>query len=279
MARLFYLALPRWLTSTGYPVLRGAAVATLLGALLGACGKDDGSVTISGDVAGLDTIGLRGDALIANAGKLPSATDSLRVMTDLKLSRPRGATGAKGGATSTTSGDAAGTLSLPGVNPMTARAQARGDSMARAEAMRLVGRTAGSNSRGDSLRGVITLLGDYPAQHAALTVPGGDVISLSGMSTVAMTKLRGAEVMVHGVRISKRDWVVSDFVVRAANGAPALDGKLEGDPQSGWTLVLSDGSGRKRLASLPAALQGRTGVRVWIGAASKDAPGYGVIAR
>src|SRR5262245_16462751 len=40
--------------------------------------RDDGTVTISGDVAGLDSISLLGDSLFARAGASPALLDSLR---------------------------------------------------------------------------------------------------------------------------------------------------------------------------------------------------------
>jgi hypothetical protein len=168
----------------------------------------------------------------------------------------------------------------PGVNAMTARAQARGDSMARAQALKMMGGASGGRTRGDTLRGVVTLVGNEPVRQAALTLPNGTTITLSGMATTGMARLAGTEIVVRGMRISPRDVVVSDFVVRAVNGAPAYDGKLEGAPGN-WSLQLTDGSGRKRLASVPSALQGRVGYRVWISSnpGTTGAPGYGVIVR
>lgn len=244
---------------------------------LSACSKGDGSVTISGDVAGLDTIGLRGDALIANAGKLPSATDSARAVAEGKVSRLPSMKG-NNSVSATTS---VALPSLPGVNPMSQRAQARGDSMARAEAMKLVGGSdVSGRSHGDTIRGVVTLIGTAPAAQVVLKPAQGNTINMSGMATSGMSKLAGAEIVVRGVRITPRDVVVSDFIVRAADGVPAYDGKLAA-ADGGWALQLTDGSGRKRLSVVPAALQGLEGTRVWVALKPGDNTphAYGVIGR
>jgi hypothetical protein len=251
--------------------------ALAVGVALAACRTSDSSVTISGDVPGLDTIALRGDSLIANAGKLPSARDTLEAVVNGKLVRPRGAANSASG---TAVGTSTTPIALPGANAMTARAQARGDSMARAEAAKLLGASGNGRARGDTIRGVVTLVGQEPVRQAALTLPNGTTISLSGMATTGMTRLAGTEIVIRGLRISPRDAVVSDFIVRAVNGAPAYDGKLEGSAGS-WSLQLTDGSGRKRLASVPAALQSKVGLRVWISSTpgTTGAPGYGIITR
>lgn len=237
-----------------------------------ACNKADDGVTISGDVAGLDTIALRGDALIANAGKLPSRIDSLRAVAEGRVRRsPNDAMGA---ATATPG------PSLPGENPMTARAQARGDSMARAAAQRLVSASVGGKSRGDTLRGVVTLLGKEPTQRVVLVDVNGKTITLSGLATTGMAKFAGVELMVRGVLVGPRDVVMTDFIVRAAQGVPAFDGKLSGGV-SGAFLQLTDGSGRRPIPVLPAPLHGLNGARVWIALSpgSRTATAYGVIGR
>jgi hypothetical protein len=245
--------------------LVGSLRAIVVLGLLSACDKgESGSVTISGDVAGLDTIGLRGEALIANAGKLPSAEDSLRAVVDGKVTRPHG----KSSANTTTP-------ALPGVNPMSLRAQARGDSMARAAAMKLVsGNGATGSGRGDTLRGVVTVIGADATKQVVLRTAQGANISLSGMVTTGLARLAGAGIVVRGIKVSPRDVVVS-------NGVPAFDGKLEGAADTGWWLQLTDGSGKKRLGALPSPLQGLEGTRVWI--AFKQGTGsaltYGVIGR
>lgn len=250
------------------PRLRAVRVAAVLlttTALLSACGASEGDgVTIKGDVAGLDTLATRADSLIANAGKPPVVFDSLPRLAD-----------------SSASGTGDGTLVVPGRdgnlgtdagNEMSRRAQARGDSMARAIAAQLAGGNTG-RARGDSVRGVLTMIGTEPARQVVLKA-GEQTIALSGMATTGLSRLAGAEIVVHGVQITPRDVVVNDYVVRAAHGAPAFDGLLE----EGGTLRLTDGSGTKRVP-LPAELRGVTGTRVWVAVKNGAAVAGGVIPR
>lgn len=242
-------------------------------AILCACSVGDEGVTISGDIPGLDTLGFRGDSLIARAERMPETLDSLRL-----------ATGADSG-TATDSARrrarmAAGATS-PGANPMSIRAQARGDSMARAAAARLVGASStGARSMSDTVRGTITLTGPAQAKSAAMRLPSGSIMALSGLATSGMTRLEGAEIVARGMKVSPRDMVVSTFVVRTMKGVPAFDGRLE-STGDGWSLRLTDGTGRKRLTSVPATLQSAAGARVWIsyrdGASTPE--GYGLILR
>lgn len=234
-------------------------------ALLSACGSDDGTVTISGDVDGLDTLALRGDSLLAAADRVPSRIDSLRAVLE---GRMPGSPPLAGDSLVIAS---AGTLIGPPEAPatggaaLTRRAQARGDSMARAAASRYAaGSGAGARSRADSMRGVIKLVGNAPALQAVLQVADAAApVTLSGMATTGMQRLEGADVVVRGVRIGPRDIVVADYFVRSMNGMPAYDGILQtGD--DGFALVLSDGSGRKRLTALPDSLRELSGTRVWV---------------
>jgi hypothetical protein len=255
----------RLFTNSRLDAVRPAAVLVTLAALLGACGSSEGDgVTIKGDVAGLDSLATRADSLIANAGKPPVLFDSLPRLAD-----------------SSASGVGDGTLAVPGKdgglgtdagNEMSRRAQARGDSMAKAIAAQLAGSNA-SRSRGDSVRGVLTLIGTEPARQVVLKA-GDQTISLSGMATTGLSRLAGAEIVVHGVQVTPRDVVVNDYIVRAAHGAPAFDGLLE----EGGTLRLTDGSGAKRVP-LPAELRGVSGVRVWVAVKNGAAVAGGVVPR
>lgn len=239
------------------PVVALAAL-VMLGAA--ACkGEGDGSVTISGDVEGLDTLALRGDSLFAQAERAPQTIDSLQAVAEGKMTRrPEDTQKGKG---DSAADSAAKTVNLPGVNAMTARARARGDSMAKAAAMRLTGGGPGGRARGDTIRGVVTLLGVAPAQQVVLRTNNGETtVSLSGMATSGMARYAGMELMVRGVMVTPRDVVVSDYVIRTVDGVPAWDGKLVGD----GTLQMSDGSGRQKVPAMPAALRESEGARVWI---------------
>ena len=242
------------------------SVAPLLAlALFAACGGEGDGVTIKGDVAGLDTIALRGDSLIANAGRSAVVFDSLPKLADSTAA--------------TASGE--GTLVVPGKdgglgtdagNEMSKRAQARGDSMAKAIAAQLAGSSA-RGARGDTVRGVLTMIGTEPARQVVLK-RGEQLIALSGMATTGLSRLAGTEIVVRGVQVTPRDVVVNDYVVRAAQGTPAFDGTLD----ENGALRLTDGSGTKRVP-LPADLRGLTGTRVWVAVKNGAAVAGGVIAR
>lgn len=247
--------------------------------LLVACASGDEGVSISGDVEGLDTLALRGDSLIAQADR-PLTLESLQFTAAQRDSAGR----LDSTRTSQTTRDSrAGSLDVAvaaaiGVNPMTLRAQARGDSMARAGAQRLVGnRTNSGRSGGDTARGVVTLTGVEPARQAALK-SGDALIALSGMATRGLTRLEGLEITIRGIKVTPRDLVVTDYIVRSSAGVPAFDGRLE-EAAGGWALRLTDGSGRKRIPSLPAPLRGLRGARVWIAMRDGAAPAaYGLVA-
>ncbi|HYW32522.1 MAG TPA: hypothetical protein VE869_13560, partial [Gemmatimonas sp.] len=166
----------------------------------------------------------------------------------------------------------------PGVG-LSKRAQARGDSMAKAEARRLYAPVEGTTrSRGDTVRGVIALVGTSPAQQAMLRDARGAMITLSGMATSGLVELEGAEVVVRGVKVTGRDVVVADYFVRAVDGVPSVDGRLE-EAGGGWTVTLSDGSGRQRLASTPARLRALAGSRVWISLRDGVPQAFGPVGR
>ncbi len=260
----------------------------LTAAGLAACSGGDDGVTVRGDLEGLDSIGLRGGLLLERADRTPALLDSIRAANDRAL------------AVAISSGDGALDMSrlLPADSSaavlgeprprtpaaphalnerMTARAQARGDSLARAVARQLaILRDDGDRSRADTIRGIVTLIGTEPARQVVLR-SGGNTVALSGMATTGIHRLSGNEIVVRGLKVTPRDIVVSDYIVRAADGVPAVDGILE----DGATLRLTDGSGRKQLPSVPAALRGMEGTRVWLafreGRAQADA--YGIIPR
>jgi hypothetical protein len=260
--------------------------------LLVACGGNDG-VTIRGDVAGLDTLALRGDSLIAEANRAPMVLDSLRAASQEEIKRqmaeslamfdpsarrastgnsdgPLGGTGGAAGS----SAAAAATNANPGTSAggiMSRRAQARGDSMAKAFAARLTGSGAAARARSDSVRGVLIWQGTEPARIVVLRSADG-TLTLSGMATTGLGRLVGSEVVVRGVRVSPRDVVVAEYFVRAADGVPAYDGVILED----GSLRLSDGSGVKRVP-IPIGMQGMTGARVWVAPKDGKPQAYGLI--
>lgn len=255
--------------SSGSKKFRAHAAVLGLAVLLLACRAEQDGVTISGDVEGLDTIGLRGATLLADADRAPTVIDSLRAAAEGRLVL-----------TADTSSAGPNVPMRVGGNPMTLRGQARGDSMARAAADRLVANSAGGAQAPDSMRGIVTMIGSDPARQVVLRPLNSTVtIALSGMATKGLARLEGTEMSVHGVKVSSRDIVVSAYFVRAVDGVPAFDGRLSGGA-GGWYLELTEG-GRKALPSVPTALRGLSGLRVWVAIpeGSRTVQSFGVIER
>jgi hypothetical protein len=262
-------------------VFRYMARGFVVSALLACGGVGDGSVTVKGDIEGLDTLAFRGDSLLAQADRTPMILDSLRLAAQAEFERALNDS-LGGGRVTTGAGD--GTLAMPGVserdatgaltagNVMSKRAHSRGDSMARAFAAKLTGGNGADRAHGDTVRGQLIWQGTEPARAVVLRTPQFN-IALSGMATTGMSKLVGSEIVVRGVRITPRDMVVSDFYVRAADGVQAYDGKILAD----GSLKLTDGSGVKRVV-LPAAMEGLTGARVWVAVKDGRPFAYGLIA-
>jgi hypothetical protein len=242
---------------------------------LGACGS--GEVSVSGDVEGLDTLAFRGGEILREADRAPLVLDSMRAASRAERARRMGDTAADSLAMVPDSVKARAArraveeASSPG-GTMSRRAQARGDSMARAFAARLTGGATGADrARGDSVRGLLVWRGEGATRSIVLRA-GTTVVALSGMATTGISKLAGSEIMVRGVRVTPRDFVVADYVVRASDGVPAFDGVVV----DARTLRLTDGGTLKRVP-LPASLQGMIGSRVWV-AVKEGAPhAYGLV--
>ncbi len=257
-----------------------------------ASGEDDGTVVVTNDIPGLDSIMARNDSMLALPSRDALVLDSLKrdidaqmraaSLTELPVKLPVAASAPSVSAQ-------AGTIDLDDAyepensgRRMTERATARGDSMARADAQAmLAGSNAEARVRRDTARGVVTMVGGPSSPQMVLMASDGHTeITMSGMATTGMSRLAGAEIVVRGFKTSPRDVVVSDYIVRAMKGVPAYDGTLE-QSEGAWVLVLTDGTGRKRLPSVPPALRALPGTRVWVtirpGSDSPDA--YGLIRR
>lgn len=261
-----------------------------LACALAACGgPNDGTVTVKGDINGLDSLAFRGDSLMAQANSSPEMFDSVRRAAKEQIARalrdslggtlpgdlagPALPTSGENGASRSVDAERiAAAMANSAGSAMSQRAQARGDSMARAFAAKLTGAAAGADrARSDTARGQLVWQGEEPARTVVLR-SGSTTMSLSGMATTGMSKLVGSEIVVRGVRLTPRDLVVSDFFVRAADGVPAFDGVIQPD----GSLRLTDGSGSKRVP-LPEALQGMVGTRVWVAVQEGKPFAFGII--
>lgn len=276
-----------------------AAMMCALGVLAG-CGGRESAQTAERDARKLDSISLRADSLLAIALQ-PATIDSslFRIPFDSVLApdttagaiadersagdvgRPdssRGASPSSRRVAADTAIGAGQTSTLLNANPMSRRAQARGDSMARAAAQRVARETMSERSRADTVRGTVVLVGNAPAQSAMLKTPHASLITLSGMGSRGLRTLAGADIVARGVRVSPRNIVMTGYVVRQVNGKPVIDGRLVG-PESGWSIAFTDGTGSRRIDPLPSALETMAGARIWMamreGASAPSA--YGVI--
>ena len=233
-----------------------------------ACGESKGSVTIRGDAPGLDSMGRVGDQLAAQLGRGPPSIDSIRAQLDatIRAAKKRGMADSTpvGGVFDTVNPVTSPSRSSDAGDIMTKRAQARGDSMARAAAARFSGGiNAKRVTRGDTLRGVLTVVGTGLAKQVALRANGGaSTVTLSGIATNGLAQLAGTEIMVRGLKTSPRDIVVLSYVVRAVGGVPAWDGVLQLTGGQ-WMLRLTEG-GFKKVGSVPEVLKGRPGARIWM---------------
>lgn len=250
--------------------------------LSAACGPKDDTIRVKGDVPDLDQMARRGDSLVASATS-PIVVDSLRFPPAVDSNGPGPDSAQRRGAAA--SNETAGRLDSAdgraGVdNSMGRRAQARGDSLAREDARRRASNVdATSRARRDTVRGIVTLYGSGATAQPSLRDASGTTIGLSGMATSGLARLEGADVLVRGVKITSRNVVMTDFIVRGVGGTPAWDGRLE-QTSSGWALELTDGSGRKRVGTVPAGLRALAGERVWVSMRAGDVTdAFGAISR
>jgi len=167
------------------------------------------------------------------------------------------------------------------------------------------GGIASGGIAGDTLRGLVTIVGNEPVTTVMIAVRGavgdagtgsgqqsngalgGTSYALTGASLPLLRNVVGLEIMVEGRRTSERAaegspagvpvFDVRRFVVRAANGVSAIDGTVI-SRGGAFSLRMADSS-EVLMPALPASLKRVVGARVWV-AGRVDAPAesYGVIA-
>jgi hypothetical protein len=130
-------------------------------------------------------------------------------------------------------------------------------------------------ARPDSLRGVVSVTGTGFEQHIVLRSGEGAYTQMASASeSAALTRVGGAEIVVHGVAAGD-SFTVADFVVRAIEGAAVVDGVLV---KSGDRLELRAERENLALGNPPAELMAMVGARVWIRGPLDTGPNsYGVI--
>jgi hypothetical protein len=127
---------------------------------------------------------------------------------------------------------------------------------------------------GDTLRGVVDVVGAEPATAIVLRTSTGDV-GVTGERRLLM-QLAGVEVTLQGSANGARQFDAVLVHVRAVDGVSAIDGVLERDG-AGFVLRTADGS-RLPVPHLPSALATHAGSRIWLAGPLNSAPAaYGVI--
>ncbi len=141
----------------------------------------------------------------------------------------------------------------------------------------------------DTARGILRTVGAAPLTHMVLAPANGDQLALaSGDSAVmiALAAADGLEIMISGERTAERVmdvgptgtrlFRVRQFVVRAADGAPARDGRLR-RVEGTWYLETSPGT-RQPIIDLPVALRSQEGARVFlVGDPTRAPQAFGVL--
>jgi hypothetical protein len=140
----------------------------------------------------------------------------------------------------------------------------------------------------DTVRGVLAVSGAEPQWRLTLTTGAGEAYDIEGAGAPAtpLTELRAAdhlEVTLLGNHEpgagevpGARRFRMTSFLVRAVDGADAVDGILIREP-AGYALRLMDGTALP-ITRLPASLERQVGARIyWAGATDLPPAAYGVL--
>ncbi len=136
---------------------------------------------------------------------------------------------------------------------------------------------------GDTVRGIVSIVGSEPLTMVQLTTADGRGWQLVGDSLAALRAASGLEVMVRGVVLTPDNgappaarFEANDFAVRSADGVAAVDGVLE-RVGTGFTLRLQDDR-RHLLTAVPVTLRDQIGARIWWAGPLDRAPiAYGIL--
>lgn len=134
------------------------------------------------------------------------------------------------------------------------------------------------------MRGIVQVVGAEPLADVVLAAAGGQV-ALQGAEAERMRPLAGLEAVAFGTRLSapagaapraSDAMIVSSFIVRAADGVPAVDGVL-GSVGGTFVIVTREGV-RHQVPHLPTTLRAQVGARVYLAGPLTAPPNaYGVI--
>lgn len=135
----------------------------------------------------------------------------------------------------------------------------------------------------DSLRGVLTIVGNDPRTRIQISTDAGVEWLVDGADELVLRAASGLEVVVFG-RIgapdadprATRQFTAQRMVVRAADGIPTQDGILEREGAR-FMLRLADNR-RLALPAIPDALRAQAGARIWwAGPTDRPPSAYGVL--
>lgn len=128
----------------------------------------------------------------------------------------------------------------------------------------------------DSIRGVVSVTGTSFEKHVMIAERGTQRrVEVTGPLATTLGRVAGTEVSATGT-FAGTQLEAKQFVVRAADGQPAIDGTLKTEGGSLF-IVTADGT-RTRIAAPPPPLVGKDGARVWItGDPAKSVASFGFI--
>jgi hypothetical protein len=141
-------------------------------------------------------------------------------------------------------------------------------------------RTAASPILGDTLRGIVQIVGSEPGAVVQLRLGTGRVLRLESREPGPLRAASNLDVMVRGgVTATGDGFRVDQFVVRTVDGLPAVDGWLVSLGGGNYALRGTDGTQRP-LSGVPANMASLVGARIyWVGPLDQAPAGYGVLAR
>lgn len=139
---------------------------------------------------------------------------------------------------------------------------------------------------GDTVRGIVSLVGSEPLAVLVVAPKRGDLVVPRGDDVPQLRTLTGIEVTIAGALTDDcvseggprgaRVFAVTQFAVRAMNGVAAVDGTLQQEGEL-WVLATSDGR-HVPIVGLPTALENQAGARVYlVGPLDRPPQAYGII--
>lgn len=262
-------------------------VGALLGALTACSPRDDGRVALGDDEGALDSIAARGDSIASLAMRGFTAADSAAAMAQGaqrvrdELSERLRDTSERAPAPVVAAPPVAETAAgqvVVGRPPVVSPPNVDDPPpVSVGRAPRVDAGADRSRALGDTVRGIVEVVGTAPMTRVTVRSIDGATVTLNGMAASDLGRIAGTDVVVRGVRTSPVEFVAADFNVRRVDGVEAIDGMLVG-AADGLMLQLRDGT-RRRVGAAPAGLRALVGTRVWIAGSLERPTSFGRITR